>query len=184
MRWVVLVLVAACSSGGGEEDTGGGDGDGPGDATAPVNASGLVWVDANGDVVPGATEYGGEPAYVDGSGYVWSLEPWTGEAGPWRGENSGPAVLYADEGCTEPAYLVSRLDQPPLVVLENNERVAFVVLPNARITLARAYTDLGSDGACEPYSDDSEEDEMIRVSDTVEVTPPAVPGAPPFHPEP
>src|SRR4051812_10899767 len=66
MRWIAVVaLVAGC------------DGASPSsqlDQTSGDSA-GIVWVDADGDEVPGIVQLD-QLAYVDDAGDIWTLDPW------------------------------------------------------------------------------------------------------------
>ena len=159
MRGIWLMTLAAC------EGPGGGSG------------SGLVWVDAVGDEVPGVVSMWEGLAYVDGDDVFWRLDPFGYDAEAFSALGYTEGLRYSDAGCTE-AFV---LDPPP-------PRVAFyfdaddyrIVSDDAEaVELGTVYRTSGED--CESEGDTIYS--AVSADDLTRVTRPDVTWTPPLHPE-
>lgn len=171
MRWFVLAF-AGCSGPSGDDgkdgDTDGGVGD----------SSGLVWVDAEGEVV-GPVAYiadsdgYSEPSYVDDDGNIWTLDPWTASVSAV----AGLAVVYADAACTEAWFYGT--PSPGFVAGPVSDGFYVAAPDAARVDLDEGFSDFG--GPCERggvFTTD-----LVSAADMLEVADPGSVGAPPLHPE-
>ena len=113
LMMIAALLLAACSETGdagpaGPEGQRGSDGTagtrGPAGETGPRGLAGsgaVVWKNATGQEVAGATFVMGKLAYFDGAGRLWRLNTLTGVVRPWGTANGR---FYADAACTTVTY--------------------------------------------------------------------------------
>jgi len=143
--------------------------------TAPGGLGGLVWVDAEGEVVEGAVTYDGRPGLVDSDGNIWALDPWSGEIGAWPTVNTGTPLyeVYVDDRCQTAGYSISGM-HPPLVVMQVADGPFVVVAPDAQ---PEEMATFGGD-ACERQGDPV----VVLASDTMAVIPPSPTWTAPLHP--
>lgn len=118
--WIVGMALAGCSEGTqgtdtpSRVDTGTPTGEPADEPTGGgVGGAGVVWVDANGEVVEGAAEVGGRLRYLDEDRWWWPLDPWGSGAEAFVPSGLGDALAlwgedvaelyFTDDACTEPA---------------------------------------------------------------------------------
>lgn len=174
------VLVLICGCGAGEEDSSKSfpsDSSLDGVVTVTTPGSGLVWVDAEGEVVDGVVELLGQIAYVDDDGHFWALDPW-GAGEDAFGALAEFEVAYADSGCTN--EVAHRNLPPPGFVMEGQSFTDYkgrwlVADPEDRKE-APLYGTSG-DG-CEG----SDPEPFVLISDLEEVAPPYAWWTPPLAP--
>jgi len=184
MRWIAVVaLVAGC------------DGASPSsqlDQTSGDSA-GIVWVDADGDEVPGIVQLD-QLAYVDDAGDIWTLDPWGERPEEAFVAFTTPGILYASDDCSTDPWITNRIPAPRFVAsIQLQGRRAgtsgtyappnlsgpfFVVPDDAQIdSQADAYWDGGGGCAFDGVLTG------IPVNDLDEVSRPRIDWLPPVHPE-
>ena len=119
VAWGAWLFLAGCSTqGGGPQGSAGLQGP----AGAPGANGGLVWKDARGmDLGPyvlmseaGATNPSPFPAYFDGAGNIWSVDPVTASLG---GPVYAAAIVYEGANCTGTGYMQADVSLPRLVMV-------------------------------------------------------------------
>lgn len=180
MRWVVLLGVAACQTGGDGADkatTENGTGD-PGTTPGPA---GLVWVDADGEVIDRVAEIGGALRWQDDEGWWWKVVDYE----PWFKPETDPVWTYATDAACENLVFTRVAEYPARVVL-NCHPGSVGDWYCARIGEIEPVTNQEGypvdDGVCEPDADPI--GAVVPLDDIVTFgVLPQPSWSPPLHPE-
>lgn len=179
--WAVVLVLVGCSGGPGANGRNGSQGSvgvtGPTGATGPTGpvgapGGGMRWVAADGTVVTPSTEL----LHVDADGYLWPIDPETGEVDTLKGFER---EAWSEPDCAGTEY-ADNLALPRFAMVwgRYGEPVTYYVRSDtAVITPTPTQSHMNAAGDC---IDDEILEAAVPMSELVQVDPPA-PWAGPLH---
>lgn len=183
MRLVSLLVFAACSSPPGATSSIAEAGTPTVSDPTTAASGGLLWVDAEGQVVDGVVVMPEGLALMDADGIVWRLAPESDDPFSWLRTDQVPADMYYTDPACEGPWVDVRGQLPRYAVPVYNDPNwggrSLVIDDDATPQVSNVYK-LSAEGNCNPWTDQVSGIAGDRFS---EVTPPSVTWTPPLHPE-
>lgn len=156
-------------------------------------ASGLVWKDAEGLVVPGVYAMSGKfpPSligltYQDERGYLWELDPMTLQIDTiYNGTSPTIHRWYATSNCTGPAYFRTQGNSFfPRIVFRVDGETTYRSIPDKPSIVPVQFLSVdGGVGACQAISGMGLAIPATETAPADPIIPPTLPFTPPIHPE-